>query len=174
MAEIGLLKQYYENGAFHFFVKIISYNNNNKKQGIQFWQTDFNLISRRFRYSLFADIRQADLSCLPGRSERVSSLQSLVRWYQEHSRSCMHEPQLRALEPQPDFSTAAVWQCDSNHSFVQYLFSPPRQPSDSENEAEMKKEGDGGNATKIYIPVIRSVASRKKSNKTQQFRGVEG
>uniref|UniRef100_A0A3B5A1S3 Zinc finger protein 653 n=1 Tax=Stegastes partitus TaxID=144197 RepID=A0A3B5A1S3_9TELE len=33
------------------------------------------------------------------------------------------------LEPQSNFSTAAIWQCDSNHSFVQYLFSPLREDS---------------------------------------------
>ncbi|KAK1878299.1 Zinc finger protein 653 [Dissostichus eleginoides] len=62
-----------------------------------------------------------------GRKDQVSSLQSLVSWYQDHCRSCPHEPQLRALEPQMNFSTAAIWQCDSNHSFVQYLCSPPRE-----------------------------------------------
>uniref|UniRef100_A0A8D0DC55 Zinc finger protein 653 n=1 Tax=Sander lucioperca TaxID=283035 RepID=A0A8D0DC55_SANLU len=71
-----------------------------------------------------------------GRNQRVSSLQSLVCWYQEHSCSCRHEPQLRALEPQPNFSTAAIWQCDSHHSFVQYLFSSPRAASDSEHEEQ--------------------------------------
>ncbi|XP_054463652.1 zinc finger protein 653 isoform X2 [Anoplopoma fimbria] len=83
-----------------------------------------------------------------GRKECVSSLQSLVCWYQEHSRSCPHEPQLRALEPQPNFSTAAIWQCDSDHSFVQYLFSPPREASDSEQEEGVNEEGDEEIATK--------------------------
>uniref|UniRef100_A0A3Q0S2T0 Zinc finger protein 653 n=1 Tax=Amphilophus citrinellus TaxID=61819 RepID=A0A3Q0S2T0_AMPCI len=66
--------------------------------------------------------------------QRVSSLQSLVCWYQEHSRSCPHEPQLRALESQSNFSTSAIWQCEANHSFVQYLFSPLGEASDSEHE----------------------------------------
>ncbi|XP_026204449.1 zinc finger protein 653 isoform X2 [Anabas testudineus] len=78
-----------------------------------------------------------------GRKECVSSLQSLVCWYQEHSHSCAHEPQLRALEPQPDLSTAAIWQCDSNHSFVQYLCSPQWEARDSEHEEGGKEEGDG-------------------------------
>ncbi|XP_076006246.1 zinc finger protein 653 [Genypterus blacodes] len=77
-----------------------------------------------------------------GRKECVSSLQSLVCWYQEHSGSCPHEPQLRALEPQPKSSTAAIWQCDANHSFVQYLFSPLWEGSDSEDEGGMNGEGD--------------------------------
>ncbi|XP_029364159.1 zinc finger protein 653 isoform X2 [Echeneis naucrates] len=45
-----------------------------------------------------------------GQKDRLSSLQSLVSWYQEHSHSCPHEPQLKALEPHPNFSTAAIWQ----------------------------------------------------------------
>lgn len=64
----------------------------------------------------------------------MSSLSSLVRWYQEHSQSCPHEPELTALEVQPSRSATAVWQCDSDHSFVQYLSSPPREASDSGEE----------------------------------------
>ncbi|XP_024127857.1 zinc finger protein 653 isoform X2 [Oryzias melastigma] len=69
-----------------------------------------------------------------GRKPSVSRLSSLVRWYQEHSQSCPHEPQLTALEVQPSRSATAVWQCDSDHSFVQYLSSPPREASDSGEE----------------------------------------
>uniref|UniRef100_A0A096MB34 Zinc finger protein 653 n=1 Tax=Poecilia formosa TaxID=48698 RepID=A0A096MB34_POEFO len=72
-----------------------------------------------------------------GRKQRVSSLQSLVSWYREHSASCPHEPQLRALEPKANLSTAAVWRCESDHSFVQYLYSPPKEISDSEREDEL-------------------------------------
>ncbi|XP_051243265.1 zinc finger protein 653 [Dicentrarchus labrax] len=109
-----------------------------------------------------------------GRKERVSSLQSLVCWYQEHSHSCPHEPQLRALEPQPNFSTAAIWQCDSNHSFVQYLFSPPREASDSEHEDEVNGEEDGESAAKTDEPVAKSVMNRKRRKEaTKQFKDVE-
>lgn len=108
----------------------------------------------------------------PGRRERVSSLQSLVCWYQEHSGSCPHEPQLRSLEPQPNFSTAAIWQCDSNHSFVQYLFSPPREASDSEHEAEVNSEGNGEKATKPDVPVAKGVASRRRRKEAhKQYKG---
>uniref|UniRef100_A0A3Q1F0M1 Zinc finger protein 653 n=1 Tax=Acanthochromis polyacanthus TaxID=80966 RepID=A0A3Q1F0M1_9TELE len=105
-----------------------------------------------------------------GRKQRVSSLQSLVCWYQEHSHSCPHEPQLRALEPQSNFSTAAIWQCDSNHSFVQYLFSPLREASDSEHD-----EGDGENtAAKTDVLVAKGTASRKRKKEAhKQFRDVE-
>ncbi|KAM8724278.1 zinc finger protein 653 [Acanthopagrus schlegelii] len=109
-----------------------------------------------------------------GRKERVSSLQSLVCWYQEHSCSCPHEPQLRALEPQPNFSTAAIWQCDSDHSFVQYLFSPPREASDSEQEGEVNGEGDGENVAKTDMSVAKGVVSRKRRKDAhKQFRDVE-
>ncbi|XP_035510592.1 zinc finger protein 653 [Morone saxatilis] len=109
-----------------------------------------------------------------GRKERVSSLQSLVCWYQEHSHSCPHEPQLRALEPQPNFSTAAIWQCDSNHSFVQYLFSPLREASDSEHEDEVNGEEDGESAAKTDEPVAKGVMNRKRRKEaTKQFKDVE-
>ncbi|KAF7669606.1 hypothetical protein LDENG_00170590 [Lucifuga dentata] len=93
-----------------------------------------------------------------GKRDRVSSLQSLVCWYQEHSCSCPHEPQLSALEPQPNFSTAAIWQCDSNHSFVQYLFSPLREASESENEGE----DDGERATMLDVTAAKGIMSRKR------------
>lgn len=110
-----------------------------------------------------------NISHSPGRKDRVSSLQSLVCWYQEHSRSCPHEPQLKALEPQLNFSTAAIWQCDSDHSFVQYLFSPPREASDSEHE-----EGANGeeNAAKSDPLVSKGAVSRRRRKETHKpFRG---
>lgn len=104
----------------------------------------------------------------------MSSLQSLVCWYQEHSRSCPHEPQLRALEPQPNFSTAAIWQCDSDHSFVQYLFSPPREASDSEHEEGVNGECDGESAAKTDLPVVKGGVSRKRRKEAhKQFKGAE-
>ncbi|XP_020330927.1 zinc finger protein 653-like isoform X2 [Oncorhynchus kisutch] len=77
-----------------------------------------------------------------GKNVRVSSLCSMVTWYQDHSQTCPHEPQLRALEPQPGFSTSAIWQCDADHSFVQHLSSPPRGASELEMETEMEEEVD--------------------------------
>ncbi|GAA6215440.1 zinc finger protein 653 [Lates japonicus] len=105
-----------------------------------------------------------------GRKDRVSSLQSLVCWYQEHSRSCPHEPQLKALEPQPNFSTAAIWQCDSNHSFVQYLFSPLREASDSEHEEEVNGEEI---AIKTDLVAAKGVVSRRRRKEAhKQFKDV--
>lgn len=107
----------------------------------------------------------------PGRKERVSSLQSLVCWYQEHSCSCPHEPRLRGLEPQLNFSTAATWQCDSDHSFVQYLFSPPREESDSEREAE--PDGNGQDAAITDGLVARGAAGRKRRKEAhKRFQGA--
>ncbi|XP_031151031.2 zinc finger protein 653 [Sander lucioperca] len=109
-----------------------------------------------------------------GRNQRVSSLQSLVCWYQEHSCSCRHEPQLRALEPQPNFSTAAIWQCDSHHSFVQYLFSSPRAASDSEHEEQGNgEEEDEESAAKTDVSVAKAEVCRKRRKDAQkQFRDV--
>ncbi|XP_028311973.1 zinc finger protein 653 isoform X2 [Gouania willdenowi] len=103
-----------------------------------------------------------------GRSGQVSSLQSLVCWYQEHTRSCPHEPQLRALEPQSDFSTAAVWQCDANHSFMQYLFSPLRGANDSGHNEEVNRQEE--TTTTTETPVLR----RKRRKETRRrFKDVE-
>ncbi|XP_068193189.1 zinc finger protein 653 isoform X2 [Antennarius striatus] len=107
------------------------------------------------------------------RKEQISSLQSLVRWYQEHAHSCPQEPQLTALEPQPNLSTVAIWRCDSDHSFVQYLFSPLRGASDSEHEADVT-EGDGENAVKTDMSVAKSAANRKRRKEAHKlFNNVE-
>ncbi|XP_058508948.1 zinc finger protein 653 [Solea solea] len=113
-----------------------------------------------------------------GRRERVSNLQSLVCWYQDHCHSCPHEPQLKALEPQPNFSTAALWQCESNHSFVQYLFSPPREASDSEQEEEEEEEDEGvnsdDNAEKTELVAAKGTESRRRRKEThKQFKDVD-
>ncbi|KAM9785047.1 zinc finger protein 653 [Syngnathus typhle] len=94
--------------------------------------------------------------------ERVSSLHSLVTWYQDHLRSCPHEPQLRALEHRPNFSTAAIWQCASNHSFVQHLFSSTRETSDSEQEERENGAGKDENAAKTDLMVAKRLSSRKR------------
>uniref|UniRef100_A0A8C3ASR1 Zinc finger protein 653 n=1 Tax=Cyclopterus lumpus TaxID=8103 RepID=A0A8C3ASR1_CYCLU len=108
------------------------------------------------------------------KKERVSSLQSLVCWYQEHSRSCPHEPQLGALQPRPNASTAAVWRCDSDHSFVQYLFSPQREASDSEHEEGVTGEGDDDDESvaKTDAPVVKCVGRRRRREAHKHFRDV--
>ncbi|CAI5674331.1 unnamed protein product [Oreochromis niloticus] len=108
-----------------------------------------------------------------GRKQCVSSLQSLVCWYQQHSRSCPHEPQLRALETQSNFSTSAVWQCEDNHSFVQYLFSPLGEASDSEHEEGVNRDSDGECAVKTDVSVVKSIVSRKRRKEAHtQFKDV--
>lgn len=111
-----------------------------------------------------------------GRKQHVSSLQSLVCWYQEHSHSCPHEPELRALESQSIFSTSATWQCEANHSFVQYLFSPLGEASDSEHEEHeegVDGDSDGECAVKTDVPVAKTIVSRKRRKEAQkQFKGV--
>ncbi|XP_030591385.1 zinc finger protein 653 [Archocentrus centrarchus] len=108
-----------------------------------------------------------------GRKQRVSSLQSLVCWYQEHSRSCPHEPQLRALESQSNFSTSAIWQCEANHSFVQYLFSPLGEASDSEHEEGVNGDSDGERAVKTDVPVAKTIVNRKRRKEAhKQFKDV--
>ncbi|XP_029364158.1 zinc finger protein 653 isoform X1 [Echeneis naucrates] len=105
-----------------------------------------------------------------GQKDRLSSLQSLVSWYQEHSHSCPHEPQLKALEPHPNFSTAAIWQCKSSHSFVQYLFSPPREASDSEQE-----EGENGEESAVKTDMVAAkttMSKRRRKEAHKHFKDV--
>lgn len=93
----------------------------------------------------------------------MSSLRTLVSWYQDHSLSCPQEPQLQALDLQPDFSAAATWRCDSDHSFVQYLCSPPWEGGDSEQEEE--SSGDSASET--------DVAAKGAASRRRKFRGAE-
>ncbi|KAK2833925.1 hypothetical protein Q5P01_017814 [Channa striata] len=98
------------------------------------------------------------------RKECVSSLRRLVSWYQEHSHSCPHEPQLQALELQSDFSTAAIWQCSASHSFVQYLCSTRF----SEHKDDGNGDGDGGGAAKTDGPVVKGAANKRRTKETRK------
>ncbi|XP_054891593.1 zinc finger protein 653 isoform X2 [Poeciliopsis prolifica] len=98
-----------------------------------------------------------------GRKQRVSSLQGLVSWYREHSASCPHEPQLRALEPKANLATTAVWRCESDHSFVQHLHSPPKEVSDSESDERGNSDGEAANKTEP--PSAKGRQRRKEGNK---------
>ncbi|KAK2894270.1 zinc finger protein 653 isoform X1 [Channa argus] len=102
------------------------------------------------------------------RKECVSNLRRLVCWYQEHSRSCPHEPQLQALELQSDFSTAAIWQCSSNHSFVQYLCSSGY----SEHKEGGNGDGHGGGPAKTDGTVAKGAVNRRRTKEARkQFTG---
>ncbi|GCB62158.1 zinc finger protein 653 isoform X1 [Scyliorhinus torazame] len=51
----------------------------------------------------------------------VSSLKSLVVWYQHHVQTCKEEPVLYELQRVCDCSVAVVWQCEAGHQYVQCL-----------------------------------------------------
>ncbi|XP_059927058.1 zinc finger protein 653 isoform X2 [Gadus macrocephalus] len=95
-----------------------------------------------------------------GIMEEDSSLKSLVSWYQDHSNSCPYEPQLRGLEPQPGFATAAAWRCPAEHSFVQYLLPPPGDTSESEPEGEV--EGNGEGTTSRSLALVNGPVTRQR------------
>ncbi|XP_035252780.1 zinc finger protein 653 isoform X2 [Anguilla anguilla] len=90
--------------------------------------------------------------------EEVCSLRGLVQWYQEHARSCPHEPQLRALEPPLGIVASAVWRCPAGHSFLQRLCSPAAGASESESEAEAEESG----RTPAQTRGVRTRARRKR------------
>lgn len=120
---------------------------------------------------IFTDVPVSTPDGLPA----GSSLQGLVKWYQDHSQCCLEEPRLQALEPRPDCSMAALWQCNSGHSFVQYLSSSPGRLSHSDEE----REGDGGNGTLAHLHtatcgVVSSSSGKIRSDTHQHSRGADG
>ncbi|KAL7860316.1 hypothetical protein AOLI_G00166650 [Acnodon oligacanthus] len=75
-----------------------------------------------------------------GKKVTVTSLHSLVSWYQEHCQTCPHEPELRAVEPTLGLSTSVLWQCDAEHSFVQHISWAAGGASESEDEDDTREE----------------------------------
>ncbi|KAL7850682.1 hypothetical protein SRHO_G00200310 [Serrasalmus rhombeus] len=75
-----------------------------------------------------------------GKKVAVTSLHSLVSWYQEHCQTCPHEPELRAVEPTLGLSTSVLWQCDAEHSFVQHISWAAGGASESEDEDDAREE----------------------------------
>ncbi|KAJ8404176.1 hypothetical protein AAFF_G00339490 [Aldrovandia affinis] len=101
--------------------------------------------------------------CLKQKREKrdeLTSLQSLVHWYQDHALSCPHEPHLQALEAALGLSTSALWQCQVGHSCVQRFSLPSGGPSESETEGEADGSGRGGLAQ-----VTRGVMTRTRRKK---------
>ncbi|KAJ8345166.1 hypothetical protein SKAU_G00293590 [Synaphobranchus kaupii] len=99
--------------------------------------------------------------CIKQKNEKrgeVTSLRSLVHWYQDHTHSCPHEPQLQALEPLLGLSTSAVWQCQAGHSFVQRFSSPAGGVSESETEGEV----EGSSGTLVQTRGVRTRPRRKR------------
>ena len=131
-------------------------------------------VSQRSYQSVYRGVLLSDQSrlfalCPVVKKERVSSLRSLVSWYQDHLLTCPHEPQLKTLEPQPGFSTLAIWQCDGDHSFVQYLSLPPRGSSESEAEGEMLCEEEEDLTTTAGL-----ITRRRETDAETQLTGREG
>lgn len=102
-------------------------------------------------------------SFLLGKKIPVTSLQALVSWYQEHSQTCPHEPQLKALEPVLGLSTAVLWQCDAAHSFVQHLSWPAG--GGSESEAEEEAEGEVEREPRVEVMSGATTRARRKMRK---------
>lgn len=56
---------------------------------------------------------------------------------------------------------------------MQYLFSPPREASDSEQEGDVNGEGDGDSVAKTDMPVAKGLVSRKRRKDAhKQFTGT--
>ncbi|XP_017315353.1 zinc finger protein 653 isoform X2 [Ictalurus punctatus] len=69
-----------------------------------------------------------------GKKVTATSLHNLVSWYQQHCQMCSHEPELRSMEPLMGLSTTVLWQCDAEHSFIQYISWPLGGSSESDED----------------------------------------
>nr|XP_023666503.1 zinc finger protein 653 [Paramormyrops kingsleyae] len=103
-----------------------------------------------------------------GKKVEATSLRALVGWYQDHSRSCPHEPQLQAPEmPALAFPTSLVWCCIDSHSFVQHLSQPAGGSDDSETEGE--GGNDGSAACTEATPGVVTRTRRKRRDSSRQY-----
>uniref|UniRef100_A0AAY4C6R2 Zinc finger protein 653 n=1 Tax=Denticeps clupeoides TaxID=299321 RepID=A0AAY4C6R2_9TELE len=109
-----------------------------------------------------------------GKKVAVTSLQSLVAWYQEHAQTCTSEPQLRALEPALGTSTSALWQCDAGHSFVQHLSWPSGGASESEGEDEEQGDAEGDVAVEVLGGPVSNVQTRRRARAREEASDSDG
>lgn len=101
----------------------------------------------------------------------VTSLHSLVSWYQEHCQTCPHEPELRAVEPTLGLSTSVLWQCDAEHSFVQHISWSAGGASESEaDDAIEVPEKEGADETAVGI---NTRAAQRALNQSQLSGAVQ-
>ncbi|XP_036407994.1 zinc finger protein 653 [Megalops cyprinoides] len=105
-----------------------------------------------------------------GKREEVTSLCSLVSWYQDHCHSCPHEPQLQPPAAPP---LSVLWQCQAGHSFMQHISQPAGDASESETEGE----AEGGSGPGAYAQDTEGVTTRTRRKKrvaaSKQFQGEE-
>ncbi|KAI4881322.1 hypothetical protein NFI96_029931 [Prochilodus magdalenae] len=104
-----------------------------------------------------------------GKKVVVTSLHSLVSWYQEHCQTCPHEPELRAVEPTLGLSTSVLWQCDAEHSFVQQISWAAGGASESEEEDDFREDPEEKSAvvTPTTAGGISTRASQRVLNQSQ-------
>ncbi|XP_055520134.1 zinc finger protein 653-like [Leucoraja erinacea] len=55
------------------------------------------------------------------RKHAVSSLKTLVVWYEHHKQTCKQEPLLYELQQMCDCSVAVVWQCEAGHQYLHHM-----------------------------------------------------
>ncbi|XP_048473770.1 zinc finger protein 653-like [Rhincodon typus] len=55
------------------------------------------------------------------KKQAVSSLKTLVVWYEHHKQTCKQEPVLYELQQVCECSVAIVWQCEAGHQYLQCL-----------------------------------------------------
>ncbi|XP_051897832.1 zinc finger protein 653-like [Pristis pectinata] len=55
------------------------------------------------------------------RKQAITSLKTLVTWYEQHKQMCKQEPLLYELQQVCDCSVAVVWQCEAGHQYLQHM-----------------------------------------------------
>ncbi|XP_069783295.1 zinc finger protein 653 [Narcine bancroftii] len=55
------------------------------------------------------------------RKQAISSLKTLVMWYEQHKQTCKQELLLYELQQVCDCSVAVVWQCEAGHQYLQHM-----------------------------------------------------
>ncbi|XP_067877230.1 zinc finger protein 653 [Heterodontus francisci] len=133
------------------------------------------------------------------KKQAVSSLKTLVVWYEHHKQTCKQEPVLHELQRVCDCSVAVVWQCEAGHQYLQCLepvqknchvpdAEPPakdsvtvssseenqsQQPCPVEKKVRKDKRGtirkNPGQSNELYMKCESDTATCDESDSDQKF-----
>ncbi|XP_067829170.1 zinc finger protein 653-like [Heptranchias perlo] len=100
------------------------------------------------------------------KKQAISSLKTLVVWYEHHKQTCKQEPVLYELQRVCDCSVAVVWQCEAGHQYLQRLepvqkncHTPGAEPVTKDSVAVSSSEE---NQSQQRCPVEKKVRKDKK------------
>ncbi|XP_072420335.1 zinc finger protein 653 isoform X2 [Chiloscyllium punctatum] len=112
--------------------------------------------------------------------QAVSSLKTLVVWYEHHKQTCKQEPVLYELQRVCECSVAIVWQCEAGHQYLQCLepvqkncHSPGAEPAAKDSVAEETQSQQHHPATKKGRKGKRGTARRKPGQSNELYMKCE-